>query len=192
MKIVRDIVVIGAGLGSLSTIARIASSWPKELPVAVLIALATQGQPAETVLQVIDSYAPFQVASAINGEPIEPGHIYVSPHGKHLSIGRPGVIRVEEPSFFDNVYPSINRLFSAAAVVYGSRVIAVVLSGNQYDGVQGLRDIETAGGVSIVQDPRDASAPQMPRHVISNDHPRYTRKAAEISPLVRRLIAGEA
>jgi two-component system chemotaxis response regulator CheB len=144
------------------------------------------------VLQVIDAYAPFQVASAINGEAIEPGHIYVSAHGKHLSIGRPGIVRIEEPSFFDNVHPSINRLFSAAAVVYGSRVIAVVLSGNQYDGVQGLRDVAAAGGVSIVQDPEDASAPQMPRHVINNDHPRYTREVVRITHLVRRLIAGEA
>ena len=77
-------------------------------------------------------------------------------------------------------------------MVYGSRVIAVVLSGNQYDGVQGLRDVEAAGGVSIAQDPGDASAPRMPRHVINNNHPRYTLKTTGIAPLVRRLITGEA
>lgn len=191
MKIVRDIVVIGAGLGGLSAIAKMASSWPKELPVAVLIALATEDQPADTVLQIIDSYASFHVSFAIHDKLIEPGHIYVSPLGKHLAIGRLGVTRIDEPSFFDTVKPSVNRLFSAAAVVYGSRVIAVILSGHQYDGVQGLRDVEAAGGVSIVQDPEDASVPRMPRHVIKNDHPRYSAKASEIAPLVQRLIRGE-
>ena len=33
MKIVRDVVVIGAAMGGLSAIARIASDWPRELPV---------------------------------------------------------------------------------------------------------------------------------------------------------------
>jgi two-component system chemotaxis response regulator CheB len=67
----------------------------------------------------------------------------------------------------------------------------MVLSGHQYDGVQGMRDVEAAGGVSIVQDPEDASVPRMPRHVISNDHPRYSVKASELAPLVGRLIGGE-
>lgn len=191
MKIVRDVVVIGAALGGLSAIAKIAATWPRKLPVAVLIALATLDQPVENVLQIIESYAAVPVTVAVNNKPIQPGHIYVSPPGKHLSVGRFGVLRVEEPSFFDSVQPSVNKLFSTAAVVFGARVIGIILSGNQYDGVQGMKDIAAAGGVTIVQEPDDASAPQMPRHVLQNDHPRYRAKADEIEPLVRRLIVGE-
>lgn len=191
MNIVRDIVVIGAGLDGLSAIAKIASTWPEDLPVSVLIALTTPDQPAKNVLQIIDSYAPIGVAFAINNEPIEPGRIYISPPGKHLSVGRFGVIRIDEPSFFDSVQPSVNRLFSAAAVVFGARVIGVILSGNQYDGVQGMKDIDAAGGATIVQEPGDASAPQMPRHIVQNDHPRYRVKASEIEPLIRRLLFSE-
>jgi two-component system chemotaxis response regulator CheB len=191
MKIVRDVVVIGAALGGLSAIAKVVSSWPKELPVSVLIALATPDQPAKNVLQVIESYASIGVSFAIHGESIEPGRLYVSPPGKHLSIGRFGIIRTEDRSFFDAVTPSVNRLFAAAAVVYGPRVIGVVLSGDQYDGVQGMRDIEAGGGVTIVQDPHDAMAPQMPRHVVQNDSPRYRVNASEIEPLIRRLVVGE-
>lgn len=76
---------------------------------------------------------------AVNGEAITPGHIYVSPPNKQLSVGRFGVVRLDDPSFFDSVHLSVNRLFSAAAVVYGPRVIGIILSGNQYDGAQGLR-----------------------------------------------------
>lgn len=189
--IVRDIVVIGAALGGLSAIAKIASTWPEAMPVSVLIALATPDQPAKNVLQIIDSYASVGVTFAVNNESIKPRHIYVSPPGKHLSVGRFEVLRVEEPSFFDSVQPSVNRLFAAAAVVFGPRVIGVVLSGNHYDGAQGMRDIEAAGGVTIVQQPRDASAPQMPRHVLEKNSPQYSLKASEIEPLIRRLLVGE-
>ena len=192
MRIVRDIVVIGAGLGGLSAIAKIASTWPRELPVSVLIALTTSDQPAKNVLQIIDSYAPVGVAFAVNNERIEPRRIYVSPPGKHLSIGRFGVIRIDEPSFFDSVRPSVNRLFSAAAAVFGARVIGVILSGNQYDGVQGMKDVEAAGGVTVVQAPDDADAPQMPRHVLKNDSPRHIVTAAELKPLIWRLVAGDS
>jgi PAS domain S-box-containing protein len=192
MKIVRDVVVIGAALGGLSVLGKIGSSWPRDLPVSVLIALAAPDQPPDSVLQIIQWHAPVQVTYARHGEPIERRHIYVAPPGKHLAIGRFGMIRTEEPSFFDTVTPSVNRLFSAAALVYGPRVIGIVLSGNQYDGVQGMRDIEAAGGVTIVQDPDDAIAPQMPRHVILNDHPRYCVEACEMEPLIRRLVVGEA
>lgn len=191
MEIQRDVVVMGAALGGLTAIARIASTWPRKLPVSVLIALATQDQPADMVLRIIESYAHFGVSFAVHGELIKPGHIYLSPPGKHLSIGRLGIVRLDEPSFFDTVQPSVNRLFSSAAVVYGPRVIGIVLSGNQYDGAQGLRDIEEAGGTSIVQDPEDAVAPQMPRHVVRNNSPRYRSKASEISLLVQRLVLGK-
>jgi two-component system chemotaxis response regulator CheB len=191
MNIVRDVVVIGAALGGLTAIAKIASNWPRELPISVLIALTTQDQPAKTVLQIIAPYARVGVSFAVNGEAITSRHIYVSPPDKHLSVGRFGVVRLDNPSFFDTVRPSVNRLFAAAAVVYGPRVIGIVLSGNQYDGVQGMRDIEAAGGVGIVQDPEDATAPQMPRHVIRNDSPDYCVKASEIAPLVQRLAAGK-
>jgi two-component system chemotaxis response regulator CheB len=191
MKIVRDVVVVGASLGGLSAILNIASTWPEELPVSVLIALATPDPLAKNVLQVIEAYAPVGVTFAVNNESIEPQHIYVSPPGKHLSVGRFGVIRIDEPSFFDSVRPSVNRLFSAAAVVYGPRVIGVVLSGNHYDGAQGMRDIEAMGGATIVQDPEDASAPQMPQHVLQSDHPRYRAKASAIEPLIRRLVTSK-
>jgi len=188
MKITRDVVVIGAALGGLTAIAKIASTWPRTMPVAVLISLSTKDQPARSVLQIIESYAHLKVSLAVDGEEIKPAHIYVSPPDKHLAVGRSGVVRIDEPGLFDSVRPSVNRLFSSAAAVYGPRVIGIILSGNQYDGAQGMRDIEAAGGVSIVQDPDDAIASRMPWHVIRNDSPRYRAKGADISSLVQRLV----
>ena len=113
--------------------------------MSVLIALTTPDQPARNLLQIIDSYAPVGVASTVTNEPVAPGRISVSPPNKHLSVGELGVLRIEEPSFLDRVVPSVYRLFSAAAVVYGKRLIGVVLSGNQYDGVQGMKTSKQRG-----------------------------------------------
>jgi two-component system chemotaxis response regulator CheB len=192
MKTARDVVVIGAALGGLTAIAKIASNWPQGLPLSVLIALNTRDQPARTVLQIIESYTHVSVTLAVEGETIQPRRIYVSPPNKHLTVGPLGVVKLEDPGFFESASPSIDRLFATAALVYGPRVIGIVLSGNSHDGVQGMHAVEAAGGVGIVQDPEDAIASRMPRNVIRNDHPHYCVKASEISPLVKRLVAASA
>lgn len=67
-----------------------------------------------------------------------------------------------------------------------------LLSGNAKDGVQGLRDIESAGGIGIVQDPDDAVEPRMPRSALQDDSRRCCVKASEIAPLVKKLMASAA
>jgi two-component system chemotaxis response regulator CheB len=58
--------------------------------------------------------------------------------------------------------PAIDPLFRTAAHHYGNRVIAVILTGSLDDGVAGLQAIKHGGGITVVQDPADASMPQMP------------------------------
>lgn len=190
MAQVRDIVVVGAALGGVTAIAKMASAWPKELHTSLVIALATPEQPAPMVLQIIDTYAPVDVAYAIHGEAILPRRIYLSPLHKHMVIGKGGLLLLEEGSAFDAERPSVNRLFASAAAVYGPRVIGIVLSGNAKDGVQGMMDIERAGGVGIVQEPNEASEPLMPANVVRKDHPMYRARAAEIGPLLLKLMRG--
>lgn len=188
MAQLRDIVVIGAAAGGVSAMARFAKGLPAEIQSSVIVALATPEQPARTVLQIIDSYAPIPATFAIHGEPIKARHIYLSPLGQHLFIGKGGVLMVERGNAFDSTRPSVNRLFASAAAVYGSRVIGIILSGHAKDGVQGMHDIEEAGGIGIVQDPDEATEPLMPLNVIRRDHPSYMLKAHEIGPMLKQLM----
>lgn len=188
MAQVRDIVVIGARLGGISALARVAQGWPAELQTSVIVALDTPEQPAPNVLQIIASYAPVPATFAVHGEPIKPRQIYLSPPEKHILIGIGGVLMVDGGNAFDSTRPSVNRLFASAAAVFGARVIGIVLSGQAKDGVQGMHDIEVAGGIGIVQDPDEAAEPRMPLDIIRRDHPRYLLKAREIGPMVKRLM----
>ena len=58
--------------------------------------------------------------------------------------------------------PAIDPLFRSAADVYGRRVIGVLLTGHLDDGVAGLAAIQRASGLTIVQDPSESHAPDMP------------------------------
>jgi two-component system chemotaxis response regulator CheB len=58
--------------------------------------------------------------------------------------------------------PAADPLFRSAAVAYGPRAIGVVLTGKLDDGAAGLKAIDACGGFTIVQEPSDCVAPDMP------------------------------
>ena len=63
--------------------------------------------------------------------------------------------------------PSIDLLFESVAGTYGSRSIAVVLSGSGKDGADGVRTIKEAGGITIAQMPETAEFRPMPEAAIA-------------------------
>ena len=72
-----------------------------------------------------------------------------------------------------------------AAEAHGQRVTGIVLSGGSSDGAAGLRAIAEHGGTALVQDPKEAETPSMPRAAIATDHPDACLTVAEIVKRVR-------
>jgi len=72
-------------------------------------------------------------------------------------------------------------------VTHGPSVIGVVLSGMLDDGTAGLMAIRKCGGVTIVQDPKDAAYPDMPQSALNNLKIDYCVPAAEIGALLEKL-----
>jgi two-component system chemotaxis response regulator CheB len=58
--------------------------------------------------------------------------------------------------------PSIDVLFEAAAEAWRAGLIAVLMTGANADGANGLATVRRAGGFAIVQDPGDAESDTMP------------------------------
>ena len=144
------------------------------------------------VLQIIASYAPVHVRYAKQGEAILTRRIYLSPPEKHLLVAQGGLISIDDGNAFDTIRPSSNRLFASAALVFGPRVIGIILSGNTKDGAQGRRTLNAQAVLASFQDPDDAVEPLMPLNGLRNDHPRFRVKAEEIAPLVKRIVRGDA
>ena len=184
----RDIIVIGASLGGLDALCRIAGGLPPDLNAAVLIVLHTSTQSPMTFARVLGRHTSLSVEYAEQGGSILPGHILFARPDHHLVVIDEGFVGLRAGQKVHGARPAADVLFRSAAEVYGPRVIGVVLTGGDGDGTDGLRAIGRAGGIGIVQDPGEAVDPSMPLSALRADHPDYTVPLDAVAELLARLI----
>jgi two-component system chemotaxis response regulator CheB len=187
----RDVVVIGAALGGLTALCKVAGGLPRGFEAAILVALDIASQPAPSVLQILGNYSQLPVGYATHGASVLGGRIMLAPLGHHMRIAQPGIIVLDACGPLFDAGPSVDGLFKTAAAVYGKRVIGVVLTGGSHDGTNGSTAIGAAGGVCVVQDPGEAVDAGMPLSVIRGDHPDYCIRLEQMAPLLVQLAAGE-
>jgi two-component system chemotaxis response regulator CheB len=128
------------------------------------------------------------VTQALPGEEFERGHIYVAPPDHHLMLEDGRIILSRGPKE-NRTRPAIDCLFRSAALAFRSRVIGVVLTGELDDGTAGLWCVKYRGGITIVQDPKEASSQDMPRSALKHVQVDHCLPVAEIGLLLAQLAA---
>jgi two-component system, chemotaxis family, protein-glutamate methylesterase/glutaminase len=129
------------------------------------------------------------VKTAIEGG-FETGVIYIAPPDVHLVIDRKRMRLVEGPK--ENLHrPSIDVLFRSAAYAYRTAVIGVVLTGMLDDGTAGLFDVKRHGGITVVQDPRDAEFESMPLNACTHVKVDHLAPLADMPRLLNQLTRNQ-
>jgi two-component system chemotaxis response regulator CheB len=186
----RDIVVIGASAGGIEALRELTRRLPGDFPAAIFVVVHIPVDAPSMLPHILARAGRLPASHAKDGEPIEPGHIYVAPPNQHLLIER-GATRVIYGPKENGHRPAIDPLFRTAARAYGNRVIAVVLSGNLNDGSHGIRTVKEHGGTAVVQDPDDALYPSMPTAAIEHADVEHVFPVASIGDLLDRLVREE-
>lgn len=183
----RDIIVIGGSAGGVQTVLEIIRMLPPDLRAAVFVVIHTSPSSPGVLADLLNRAGPFSAFTAINGQKIIPGRIYVAPPDHQLLIKRKGV-RVTRGPKENGFRPAVDPLFRTAARAFGPRVIGVVVSGNLDDGTEGLTVIKEHGGVAVVQDPTEAMFPSMPASAIQNDNIDFVLPVSKIPDVLSRLV----
>lgn len=183
----RDIIVIGTSAGGLEALDTLIGGLPADIPASIFIVqhLAPQGT-AAALLYRLGSYRAFKCKVAANKEKFQPGRIYIAPPDYHLLVKESHVL-VTKGARENRYRPGIDPLFRSAAATHGARVIGVLLTGLLDDGTAGLRAVKRCGGVTVVQDPKEAAYPEMPQSALSNVQVDYCVSLADMGGLLGRL-----
>jgi two-component system chemotaxis response regulator CheB len=184
---IRDIIVIGASAGGVTALKGLVSSLPQDFKGSIFIVLHIPASSESRLPWILETAGPLTAVHPKDGDIIEQGKIYVAINDHHLILEEDKV-RVRRGPKENRFRPSIDALFRSAALVYGSRVIGVILSGLLNDGVSGLWTIQQQGGIVIVQDPHDAEQPQLPQNTLEYVDADYTLAASDMGPLITGLV----
>lgn len=182
-----DIIVIGGSTGSLDALKRIFSQLPGELPASLFVVSHVAPGHDSFLPSILVAVGFVAARIATDGAPIERGVAYVAPADRHLMLNDGRILLGRGPR--ENMArPAVDALFRSAALEYGPRVVGVVLSGMLDDGAAGLAAVRRCGGITVVQDPADCSASDMPLNALDACEVDYRFPAATMAQGLVRLI----
>ncbi len=184
-----DLIAIGGSAGSIEAIATLLDGVPGDFaaPIAVVVHLPRRRPSA--LLAALQARSRLPIVEAQDKEPLRPGRVHVAPPDYHLLVdeGATLALSVEEPIHFS--VPAIDVLFESAADVFGPRAAAVVLSGANHDGANGLAAVARAGGLPLILDPRECSSPEMPTAALAQTPGALVLSLADLGRVLTRLGA---
>lgn len=184
-----SLVVIGGSAGSLGVLLQMLPGLSRPLAVPVIIVLHRKNYADSVLSDLLGTRTALQVKEAEEKDVLQPGSIYLAPPDYHLLLESNGTLSLDYSEKVNFSRPSIDVTFSSAARLYGPRLLAILLSGANADGAEGLRDVAATGGLAAVQDPETAEVPYMPEQALEQVGVSKTLKAAEIADYINQFAA---
>ncbi len=182
-----DIVAIGASTGGIHALSHLLREIPASFQVPILV---TQHLPGSfmgyfaTQLAVLAG-RPCEVATDCMR--IRPGRLIVAPGNAHMRcvrISEGTAIRLTDERVASGCMPSVDPMLSSVAQIFGSRALAIVLSGMGKDGTVGAREIAEHGGSVVVQDKKTSVVWGMPGSIFNAGHANAVLTPQEIGRLI--------
>ncbi len=176
-----QLVVIAASAGGVEALSRILSELPATFPLAIAIVQHRSLAVPNLLSEVLQRHSRLRVKTAEDGEPIVPGLVYVAPPGIHLLVDAAGRFALRDGIKVKHVRPSGDVLFISAAEALGTQVIALVLTGGDGDGSDGIRVVKDRGGTVVCQNEGSSKVPSMPRAAIATGYVDYVLPLEDIA-----------
>ncbi|MBF0540889.1 MAG: chemotaxis protein CheB [Nitrospirae bacterium] len=146
------IIAIASSTGGPLALSAIVKHLPPDFTTPIVIAQHITNGYIDPLIKYLHDYTKMKIKEGTDGDSISPNTIYISPSNKHMEITSFGKIKLIEIIESDIYHPSCDKLLTSTARAFGKIVIGVILTGMGQDGVQGMKDIKEAGGITIAQD----------------------------------------
>jgi two-component system chemotaxis response regulator CheB len=163
-----DVLAIGVSTGGPNALMEVIPRIPKDFPVPILIVQHMPRIFTKLLAERLAAKSQISVAEAISQQRLLPGCAWIAPGDYHMTVLRneDGIrIATHQGPPENSCRPAVDVLFRSLVQIYGSHVLAVVMTGMGKDGLQGCKQVHAAGGQVLVQDEKTSVVWGMPSFV---------------------------
>ena len=167
------VLVIGVSTGGPAALEVLLPALPANFPLPVMIVQHMPELFTSLFAERLNGRCRLPVREAAEGESVRPGSIYIARGNWHLEVlasprgASHNSLHLSQGPLENHCRPAVDVLFRSAAAVYGSGVLAVVLTGMGSDGMNGSRFIRAQGGSVLAQDQQSSAVWGMPGSVVN-------------------------
>jgi two-component system chemotaxis response regulator CheB len=162
------VVAIGVSTGGPAALDVLLPALPADFALPVLIVQHMPELFTRLFAERLNGRCRLRVCEASEADPISAGTIYIARGNWHLEAlpasipSVPPTLHLNQGPLENHCRPAVDVLFRSVAKVYGSGVLAVVLTGMGSDGMLGCRTIREQGGAVLAQDQASSTVWGMP------------------------------
>lgn len=182
-----DLIVIGGSAGSLQIVLEVLPQLSPDIQASFVIIFHRKPSPdSQPLIDLISAKSTLNVKEAEDKESIQAATIYIAPADYHLFIERDHSFSLDISEKVNFSRPSIDLTFFTAAEIYKDKLIGILLSGANSDGVRGLQSIRDYGGYTVAQNPDTSQVPYMPMQAIARKVVDFIASPDEIVNIINR------
>jgi chemotaxis protein methyltransferase CheR len=162
-----EVILLGASTGGNEALIQLLRNFPPHSPPVVVVQHISPNFSA-AFAQRLASQSGLVLGKFLQGEVLQPGHLYMSLSDHHICLKRVGsnlVVSVNSDDPVSSHRPAVDKLFLSAATS-GARCMAFLLTGMGRDGAQGLLELHKKGSYTCAQSEGSCVVFGMPKEAI--------------------------
>ncbi|MFB3301798.1 chemotaxis protein CheB [Pseudomonas sp. AMR01] len=182
-----EAIVVGASAGGVEALLTIFGELPGDFGLPIIAVLHLPDERRSQLAEVFARRLRVPVKEARDKEVIEAGTLYFAGPGYHLSVEQDRSLSLSQEDRVHHSRPAIDYLFASAGDAYGRGLLAILLTGANQDGANGLAHVKKSGGTTVVQDPKEARIAVMPLAALALHTPDHILTLSHIGSLLASL-----
>jgi len=181
------IVGIGASAGGLEAFEEFFRHTPPDSGMAYVLVQHLDPEHASMLAEILQRTTAMPVVEATDQMAVIPNRVHVIPPNQEMLLFH-GSLQLSAPEQPRGQRMLIDAFLRSLAEDRGEQAIGIILSGTGTDGTLGLRAIQGAGGIALVQEPASAKYDGMPSSAIRAG---YASQVLAVADMPRALLAGQ-
>lgn len=180
------VVGVGASAGGLEAFTQLLQKIPTDSGMAFVVIQHLDPKHESILSGLLAKVAKIPVHEVKEGMRIEPNHVYVIPSEMDIAI-MDGSLSLIPRKITRGQHMPIDTFFCSLADIQASGAIGIILSGNGSDGALGVQEIQSKGGIVLVQEPSSAKFDGMPKSALATGCAHFVLPPEGIAKELARL-----